>query len=288
MADVFNYFGQALTLFAEWLTTASSPIPWPLFIALFFLPFVAAFRTWLWIMRGTFWPVTCKYFHTQQRRSDKACRTPVLGEWWYCRHHMFPKTMSDGHVCDPSIPRWQKRVKGRLLERTDIRGVGFISLISNRETLLFYKGISRRPWQIGDGIREIPSRARGAWQRLRSVRISHIFKRKESAAPLAVAERMPRVVSATRGVLTSFSIGLIAVVVSVLVRQPMQAVPQYCATMAFILAWEFLRFGVAKDPSEEERWMKSALVSSTKAFGVLIILALIGNILGGLQGDIQQ
>src|SRR5580698_8386602 len=63
--DVLNYLGQALTILALWLERLSSPVPWPLVIAFLFLPFVAIFRTTLWFMRGTTWPVSCKYYHTQ-------------------------------------------------------------------------------------------------------------------------------------------------------------------------------------------------------------------------------
>jgi hypothetical protein len=110
LPDVLNYLGQSFTILALWLQRVSSPVPWPLIVALFFLPFVAVFRTTLWIMRGTTWPVLCKYYHTQQRRFDKPCRTLVAGEWHYCRDHRRVKRMSDGHICEPSIQRWEERL----------------------------------------------------------------------------------------------------------------------------------------------------------------------------------
>src|SRR4051812_18474077 len=108
MDDVLDLAGQGLTIFAVWLDRIS-PIPWPLVIGLLFLPFVVGLRWTVWVLRGSVWPVPCKYFHTQQARSDKPCRVVVAGEWRYCRHHRSHKRMSDGHICDPSIPRWQAR-----------------------------------------------------------------------------------------------------------------------------------------------------------------------------------
>jgi hypothetical protein len=285
--DVLNYLGQALTILALWLERLSSPVPWPLVIAFLFLPFVAIFRTTLWFMRGTTWPVSCKYYHTQQRRLDKPCRTAVAGEWHYCRAHNKPKRMSDGHFCDPSLQRWQERTANGVVDRSDIRGVGFVRLISNAETLLFYKGLARRPGDIWRGRHDMPRRWRQGWERIRDLRPADLFASKQGESPLGVATRMPRVVKATRLTLATYATGLLAVGVSALLSGGPQTVAQYVATMAFILAWEAFRFGVWNDEGSKPRWLRAALIDSSKAFGVLVILALIGNVLASVHASLQ-
>lgn len=289
MADLLNYLGQSFTILGLWLNHATSPIPWPLVIAFLFLPIVAIFRTTLWVARGTLWPVKCKYFHTQQRRADKPCRTPVLGEWHYCLHHRKRKVMSDGHVCDPALQRWQARLRGgKLVERSDIRGAGFVQLISNRETLLFYKGIARRPRDVTPGLlpRELKRRWRQGAERIRHLRPQDIIKRSDET-PLGVAERMPRVIIATRTSLIAYVIGLIAVGASITVSGGSQTMEQYNAAAAFIISWNSFRFGVWKDEAKESRWIHTTCIDSGKAFGVLVALALSGNTLSDLKKSVR-
>lgn len=212
LADLLNYLGQALTIFGIWLNHATSPIPWPLVIALMFLPLVAVFRTTLWVMRGRTWPVMCKYYRTQQRRADKSCRVLVAGEWHYCRHHKKAKEMSGGYDCDPKLQRWQARSKsGAVIERGDMRGVGFVRLLSNRETMLFHKGIAKRPLDVLSGLR--PRLLRERWARglarVRELRPRDLIERGD-ASPQGVTSRMPKVVQATRFTLVSVTIQVVA------------------------------------------------------------------------------
>ena len=287
MPDVLNYLGQSFTILAQWLERLSSPVPWPLVIAFLFLPFLAVFRTLLWFMRGTTWPVLCKYYHTQQRRADKPCRTPVPGEWHYCRHHNKPKIMSDGHRCDPNLQRWQARTRGgAIVERQDLRGVGFVRLIADADTLLFHRGLARRPGDVLPGLRELPGRWRQGWHRLRQMRPADLLG-KAPASPSGVAARMPRVVKATRLTVASYATGLVAVGTSVVLRSSAQITAQYLATLSFILAWEAFRFGVWNDEHTKPHWLRATLADSSKAFGVLVALAVIGNILSGLHAAVQ-
>jgi hypothetical protein len=287
MADVLNYLGQSFTILAQWLERLSSPVPWPLVIAFLFLPFVAAFRTLLWFMRGTTWPVSCKYYHTQQRRADKPCRTPVPGEWHYCRHHGKPKRMSDGHLCDPRIQRWQARARGgAITERQDVRGVGFVRLMADADTLLFHRGLARRPRDVLPGLRELPRRWRQGWHRLRQIRPADLL-RKPAGSPLGIAARMPRVVKATRLTVATYAAGLAAVGTSAVLHGAAQTVAQYMATLSFIFAWEAFRFGVWNDEHTKPRWLRASLADSSKAFGALVALAVIGNILSGVHAALQ-
>ncbi|WP_308210538.1 hypothetical protein [Actinomadura luzonensis] len=276
MGDFLNLMGQLFAIAAKGLDSVS-PIPWPLVLALLFLPFVVVLRVGLWVLRGRVWPVTCKYYHTQQSRADKPCRTPVPGEWKYCRHHKKPgRKMSDGHVI-VDIPRWQKKLRNdQLADRDDIRGVGFVSLLSNRETFLFYRGIAKRPRMILRRRRELLTSWREGLRRFRSIRPRDLIPRRMSAdqTPRGVADRMPRVVRATRLTLTSFALGLILVAASVIAGGNWRAGFQYAAAAAFVLAWEAIRFGVWKSPDEEKRWVRATLVDTAKVMGVLLGVAL--------------
>lgn len=175
--DVFDLLAQALTLFAVQLDKWSGPIPWPLLVGAFFLPIVVALRVAVWISRGRFWPVQCKYYYTQQSRTDKACRQIVPGEWSYCRHHKYHKRMANGHQCDPSVRRWRRKIKGgTLVDRDDIRGVGFVALLSNRETLLFYKGVAKDPVEVFRGLRRIPQQFASGFRALKAMSWKQVFK----------------------------------------------------------------------------------------------------------------
>jgi hypothetical protein len=282
MEDVLHFFGQALTILATWLNHVSSPLPWPLVIAFLFLPLVVALRITIWILRGRVWPVTCMYFHTQQRRADKPCRTPVPGEWRYCRHHKHVRVMSDGHLCDPKLSRWEAKTShGKVYERTDIRGVGFVSLLSNRNTLLFHKGIARRPGAVFSDLPEVWRQFIAGFSTLRRISLRSIFSR-PIGIPLEVTARMPRVIRATRITLITFGTGLVLVGISVFLRSTAQQVTQYSSTTAFMVAWNSLRFGIWKDPVNEPRWVRSLIVDTVKGMGFFVGLAIVAVILNYL------
>ncbi|MCK9922249.1 hypothetical protein MXD61_10215 [Frankia sp. AgPm24] len=47
--------------------------------------------------------------------------------------------------------------------------MGFVMLFSNRETLLFYKGLAKRPGDVAPGLRNIPGDLRRRFRDLRSL-----------------------------------------------------------------------------------------------------------------------
>jgi hypothetical protein len=280
--DVLHLIGESLTLFATWLSRISSPIPWPLAVGLFFLPFAAGIRTTLWFYRGTVWVVPCKYYRTTQRRRDRACRMPVLGEWHYCRHHHRARRLTDGHVVDPTLKRWQAKTRGGAVERQDIRGVGFVSLLSNRDTLLFHRGIAKRPRDVLVDAPRFRARFRSGWTAFRQLSWQSLLVIPPD--PVAgVAARMPTVVRATRFALLAFGVGLFLVGLSVTADGGAQHAVQYSATASFVLAWDAMRFGIWKDPADEPRWLRAAVVDTVKALLVMFALALAGLLLSHLD-----
>lgn len=287
MEDLLHYVGQSLTILATWLNRISSPIPWPLVIAFLFLPLVMTLRISLWILRGRVWPVACMYYHTQQRREDRPCRVLVPGEWKYCHHHKHAKVMSDGHCCDPALNRWEERVGGAKRERSDIRGVGFISLLSNRNTLLFHKGIARRPGTVVKDLPEVWRQFIQGFRNFNGLSIRRIFSA-STHGPVGVSARMPRVVRATRTTLVAFGIGLVLTGVSVILSHVSQALTQYTATTAFMVAWNSLRFGIWRDPTIEPRWIRTTAVDTGKGISVFIGLALISLLLTNLNAAAQN
>ncbi|MEV6160243.1 hypothetical protein AB0L53_58910 [Nonomuraea sp. NPDC052129] len=176
------------------------------------------------------------------------------------------------------------------MDRMDIRGVGFVSLLSNRETFLFYKGIAKRPGLVCRRWRELLKSWREGLRRFRAIRPRDLIPKRASAeqVPSGVAERMPRVVRATRLTLVSFALGLALVVASVIAEGTWGAGYQYAAAASFILAWEAIRFGVWKSPDDEKRWLRAALIDTGKVMGVLLSVAFAGAFVTQLNEAVEQ
>jgi hypothetical protein len=98
---------------------------------------------------------------------------------------------------------------------------------------------------------------------------------------------MPKVVRATRFALAAYAIGLLTVGVSATLRGTPQTIEQYYATIAFILACNAIKFGIWKDENSEPRWLRTTCLDSSKAFGVLIALAILGNLLTNAHTSVQ-
>jgi hypothetical protein len=288
MGDFLDLLSQLFAIFAKWLDSVS-PIPWPLVLAFLFLPFVVMLRVMLWVLRGRVWPVACKYYRTTQSRADKSCRSMVAGEWKYCRHHRKPgRRMSNGHVV-VNIPRWQEEKGGKFVDRTDIRGVGFVSLLSNRETFLFYKGIAKRPSLVYRRRCELWASWKEGIRRFRTIRPRDLIPKRshEKQVPTGVADRMPRVVHATRLTLASFALGLILVAASIVAGGDWRVGYQYGAAGAFVLAWEAIRFGVWKSPDEEKRWVRATFIDTVKVIAVLLVVALAGALVAQVDERVE-
>ncbi|MBO0885519.1 MAG: hypothetical protein J2P17_35335 [Mycobacterium sp.] len=294
MPDVLDLAGQSIGIFAIWLSRLCSPLPWPLVIGLLFLPLMAGFRIALWVLRGTVWPVPCKYFHTQQPRRDKACRTPVAGEWHYCYHHFRPKLMSDGHRCDPrNVRRWQRKTRaGVIVDRTDIRGVGFVSLLSKRNTLLFHHGIARWPRDVvRDLFREtIPQLGRDLKQ-LRKLQPKRLVPNRGGITdvPRGVADRMPQVVRATRIAIVAILAGLALTAISVILTGGWQRIVQFGATAGYAVAWNHLRFGAFnKDDKIRKNFITAAVKDTLKSMAVFVAIALAAGLVGMMNQSVNQ
>lgn len=296
MTDIFDGIGRCLILFATWLDKRTL-LPWPLLIAAFFPILAVTLRTTLWVARGTTWPVQCKYFHTQQARTDKPCRSPVAGEWYYCRAHNRDIVYGDGHRVEPKLERWMalqpavdRQNRGRRkVERHDIRGVGFVMLFSNRETLLFYKGLAKRPREVLPGLRTIPGDFRRRFQDLRRLPLREALGFRQADGenlPLGVAAHMDRVVTATRWVLGSILIGLLFILLSVLLSGGWQTIAEFVASTAFITGWSLFRYGIWKE--EDSDWIREGLREGIKASAVLIFFGFTSGLIGATTQSLRD
>ncbi|MEV4565169.1 hypothetical protein AB0K12_15495 [Nonomuraea sp. NPDC049419] len=161
--------------------------------------------------------------------------------------------------------------------------------MSNRETFLFYKGIAKPLKLVWRRKRELITSWRAGARRFRALRLKDLIpKRAPVEIPLGIADRMPRVVRATRLTLVAFAMGLVSVGLSVITTRGWQVGYQYAAAAAFVLAWQAIRFGVWKDPSEEKHWVRGTLIGTAKAMGLLLSVALAGALLSQLSDAVDK
>jgi hypothetical protein len=274
---------DALSACAAWLDRRSGWLPWPLWFGLiFFLPGLAALRCTLWFLRGFVWPVRCRYYRTQQQRSEKSCRVWVKGEWSYCRHHRRPFAYAD-HTVDPRVPRWQEVHRGQRRDKADLRGAGFLTRFSERETLLFYRGYAKRPRDVrlgwADFSADLERRLARAQEALSPGALKRVFRTPSSAAALSgVSARAPRAMLASRLFLLSLSTGLGAIVMSIVATGSQRAFAEYLAFSSFVFGWNYLRNGLLGDA---DGWIGATATQSLKLVGVFLLLTAIG---GGVLG----
>src|SRR5215212_3074321 len=97
-AELFRLLVRALALFATSLDRWFR-IPWPLPIAVLFVPVVAALNVAVWALRGTTFPTPCGYVKVGQKG---RCRRTALGEWRKCWYHSKRRLRrTDAHQVDP-------------------------------------------------------------------------------------------------------------------------------------------------------------------------------------------
>jgi hypothetical protein len=149
MPDFLVFASQALNAFASWLD-ARSPVPWPLMV-LAILPLAAgAMHLWVWWLRGSSWPVLCRYPTTRR----VPCQNRVRGEWHKCHLHKRAwRRLTDGHVVDPGLSAWQTiGADNRKVHRVVV-GVGLLRHRSTSTGLLYAHGLARPPRAV---LRAIP------------------------------------------------------------------------------------------------------------------------------------
>ena len=120
---------------------------WPLLLALLLQVLLGAVSGVVWWARGAVWPINCGYPETTTGRGP--CHNDVLGEWSRCRIHRRRGWLrrTDSHVI-ADLRRWQTITGGRVVERDDAGGSGFLRQHSERIGLLYYRGWARPPRDV--------------------------------------------------------------------------------------------------------------------------------------------
>ncbi len=137
--DLLHLFVQALALVATSLDRWFH-IPWPLPIAVLFMPILAALDVVVWYLRGMIFPICCGYPRVKQGR----CRRPAIGEWHKCWYHgRWRLRRTDHHRVDPNLRRWETLRRGEVVEDLEVQGRGFLSMRANRDTPCYIIRASR-------------------------------------------------------------------------------------------------------------------------------------------------
>src|SRR5215217_3546915 len=170
-AELLRLFVRALALFATSLDRWFR-IPWPLPIAVLFVPVVAALDVAVWYLRGMTFPISCGYIKVGQKG---RCRRPTLGEWHKCWYHSKRRLRrTDMHSVDPDMRRWQARLhEENPAGAAVVTGRGFLRMHSHGDTLLYHQGFTRPPQDVFKMIpgvfHDYKSRALERWAGLKSL-----------------------------------------------------------------------------------------------------------------------
>ncbi|MCP9620486.1 hypothetical protein NMK54_10000 [Nocardia otitidiscaviarum] len=143
MGEIVDHLRRVLGLFAGVLEYLSPwEVPWPLTFALVFPIVLTVLAIMVWWSRGNVWPVGCEYPITT---TGRPCRNRVLGEWRRCHHHRPGHRRRSGREVR-ALLRWQTVQRGgRIVERNDIHGRGFLRDRPQVRGLLYYRGFARPP-----------------------------------------------------------------------------------------------------------------------------------------------
>lgn len=283
--DLLHLFVKALAVVATSLDRWF-PVPWALPIVVLFLPFVGVLDGTVWYLRGMTFPILCGY----PRERGGLCTRLTFGEWHKCWYHSkFRLRRTDRHLVDPNRRRWETQLQTRKGVKTvAVRGQGFLSLRSHRDTLLYKQGFAR---PITDVVKKIPEvvhdyrqRASDRWASLKALGIRGLFPvTDEGKRRIATSHVLPAVIHATRLVLGLVFAGLVLTGISLVVPTWLSAICEYCATYSLIIALAVTRAGIFKP---DERWLSRSLLDAGKWIIGLTALAALGGLIGLYAHDV--
>lgn len=277
------YVVRALGLVARWLAEATAPVPWPLVVVVAALPVLMVLRFVVWFLRGSVWPVRCKYPFTTQARHDQACRAPVAGEWRYCRDHRKRGANSRGKLLDPDLPKWQTIVDGERVDRRDVRGA------DARVTVLFHRGFARRPSQLPAAVRDVWEDRRRSLVAVRARLLRRPTPVAEPAAAAAAGKgptarerakyravdpRAQQVDQALRTIRVVLPLALLATAWSAFLAGRTQTAVEYVALLLLWVCVEVFRQSLS-GTGGKGRWQARTLRSVAKAFVLFVLAAVI-------------
>lgn len=281
--ELFRLFAEALALFAKWLDRVFH-IPWPLVLALFFLPVVGALDVGVWYLRGMVFPIRCGYLTVHGR---KRCQRMTAGEWHKCWYHGKRRLRrTDQHLVDPSMRRWQTGLqeddRGKSVKTVGVVGRGFLSKRSYRDTLLYHQGFARPPMDVRkimpDVLDDYKSRAVDRWASLRSLGLRGLMPLTDrESQQIATSHVLPGVINATRLTLALVALGLLLVGVSIAVPPTVKMFPEYFAAFLFTFALAFTLFGILK---AEPDWLGHSAAKAGKWIAGFMLVATLSGFVG--------
>jgi hypothetical protein len=237
----------------------------------------------VWWARGAVWPINCGYPETTTGRGP--CHNDVLGEWSRCRVHRrrgwFRRT--DSHVI-VDLRRWQTiDHDGRVVERQDVGGSGFLRQHSERIGLLYYRGWARPPKDIRRLLPVVIEDYRYRFAQLRaSWRPPPRGLRRSRATSVALDD----VIVASQLIAGLLLIGLAFIGAAGLMnsRAPQyettRAILEYAAVFFLYFAVVTFKHGVVGRRQGNGKvvpvpdWMQRSWVEAGSTFGVMVLFAL--------------
>jgi hypothetical protein len=279
---------QALALFATWLDRVFK-IPWPLVLAVFFVPVVAALDVGVWCLRGMTFPIPCGYIRVHGKG---RCQRMTLGEWhkcWYHRKRRLRRT--DKHLVDPNMRRWETGLhEDDPAETLGVIGRGLVRMRSRQDTLLYHQGFARLPRDVRKIMPEVLSdykqRAIERWASVRSLRWRGLFPLSNPGGQqIATSDVLPGVINATRLTLVMVVLGLVLVGVSIAVPATISVAFEYFATFLFLFALAFTRSGIWRAKPE---WVGVSIKEALKWIVSLTALAAAVGGIGLLADDVKD
>jgi hypothetical protein len=247
--ELFRLLVQALVLFALWLDRVFH-IPWPLVLAVFFVPIVAVLDVVVWYLRGMAFPIACGYLTVRGRA---RCRRMTAGEWhkcWYHRQRRLRRT--DKHLVDPEMRRWKTALnEDDPAETLGVIGRGLVRMRSRRDTLLYHHGFARPPRDVRKIMPEVLNdyrqRVIERWTSIRSLGWRGLIPlSNRGSQQIATSDVLPRVINATRLTLALLALGLVLVGVSIAVPPTISMFPEYFAAFSFTFALAFTIVGILR------------------------------------------
>jgi hypothetical protein len=168
MDELLRIFVLGVEWFALWLERSPLHVAWPVLFVALFQAFLSVVNVLQWYARGMLLRISCDYPLTTSKRSS-PCKNPTLGEWHRCHQHRHRwQRLTDGHVVDPDLPRWQTIGPGGIrMERADRHGEGMIRAYSRTIGLLYNRGYARRPSEVKRLVPELLADYRNRWRELR-------------------------------------------------------------------------------------------------------------------------
>ena len=285
--DLLRVLVEALALVARSLNRWFQ-IPWPLVLAVFFVPVVAVLNVGVWYLRGMTFPLPCGYITVQ----GEGCRRMTLGEWhkcWYHRRRRLRRT--DKHLVDPNRRRWETALhEDDSVETPRVIGRGFLRMRSRRDTLLYHQGFTRPPKDVFTMLpgvfHDYKNRVLERWTSLRSLGLRGLIPLTNRVErQIATSDVLPDVIKATRLTLVMAALGLVLVGVSIAVPSSISVIFEYLATFSFVFALAFTHIGILR--ADPEWFGRSVWKASKWIFGFTVVATASG-LIGLFAGDIKN